>query len=70
MKIDDKFNMLYSKFKLMKNNNDTNMEQINNKIIELNNIIEQKDKEIKNMKNKNDKNDIIINEINQKLINQ
>ena len=70
MKIDDKFNMLYSKFKLMKNNNDINMEQINNKIIELNNIIEQKDKEIKNMKNKNDKNDIIINEINQKLINQ
>ena len=70
MKIDDKFNMLYSKFKLMKNNNDINMEHINNKIIELNNIIEQKDKEIKNMKNKNDKNDIIINEINQKLIHQ
>ena len=70
MKIDDKFNMLYSKFKLMKNNNDTNMEQINNKIIELTNTIIQKDKEIKGMKNKNDKNDIIINEINQKLINQ
>ena len=69
MKVDDKFNMLYNQFKLIKNNNIDNdkLNEMNNKINELNTKLEQKDKEIKDILNQKDN---IINEMNKKIINQ
>ena len=69
MKVDDKFNMLYNHFKLLKNNNIDNdkLNEMNNKINELNTKLEQRDKEIKNILNQKDN---IINEMNNKIINQ
>ena len=58
----DKFNMLFNQIKLLKNNDNENK----NKINELNNKIEEKEKEIKDIINKKD---IIINEMNQKILN-
>ena len=69
MKVDDKFNMLYNQFKLLKNNNIDNdkLNEMNNKINELNTKLEQKDKEIKDILNQKDN---VINEMNKKIINQ
>ena len=69
MKVDDKFNMLYNQFKLIKNNNIDNdkLNEMNNKINELNTKLEQKDKEIKDILNQKDN---VINEMNKKIINQ
>ena len=69
MKVDDKFNMLYNQFKLLKNNNIDNdkLNEMNNKINELNTKLEQKDKEIKDILNQKDS---VINEMNKKIINQ
>ena len=67
IKIEDKFNMLYNKFKLINNIIDNNkINEMNKTIIELNNKLEQKDKEINDILNKN--NNTII-EIKQKIIN-
>ena len=66
--INDKFNNIFDQIKFLKNN--TLIQDIeikfNNKINELNNKIEQKEKEIKDIINKKD---IIINEMNQKILN-
>ena len=69
MKVDDKFNMLYNQFKLLKNNNIDNdkLNEMNNKINELNTKLEQKDKEIKNILNQKDN---VINEMDKKIKNQ
>ena len=53
--------MLYNQFKLAKNvNNNINMDEINKKFEELNNKLDQKDKEIKHIIAQKD---IIINNI-------
>ena len=69
MKVDDKFNMLYNQFKLLKNNNIDNdkLNEMNNKINELNTKLEQKDKEIKDILNQKDN---VINEMDKKIKNQ
>ena len=54
--------MLFNQIKLLKNNDNENKKKIN----ELNNKIEQKEKEIKDLINKKD---IIINDMNNKIIN-
>ena len=68
MKSDDKFNFLFNQIKLLKNNKYDNdkIEEMNNKINELNNELDKKNEEIKDIINQKD---IIIDEINQKLIN-
>ena len=69
--LNDKFKMIFNQIRQLKNNNNNydndKVEELNSKIIELNNKIEQKDKEIKDIINKKD---IIINDMNQKLLNQ
>ena len=70
MKFDDKFNMLYNQFKLLKkiNNDNLNIIEMNNqKINELNIKLEKRDEEIRDILNKKD---LIINEMNTKIINQ
>jgi len=70
MKFDDKFNMLYNQFKLVKkiNNDNLNIIEMNNqKINELNIKLEKRDEEIRDILNKKD---LIINEMNTKIINQ
>ena len=67
IKFEDKFNMFYNQFKLIKNIIDNNkIHEMNKIIIELNNKLEQKDKEIRDIIDTNNNN---INEINKKIIN-
>ena len=70
-KIEDKFNILYNKFKLIQNSNIDNdkITSMNNKIIELTNKLEQRDKEIKEIKEIINIKDNAITEINKKLVN-
>jgi hypothetical protein len=66
--INDKFNNLFDQIKLLKNNIliEDRENKFNNKINELNNKIEQKEKEIKYIINNKD---IIINDMNNKILN-
>ena len=70
-KIEDKFNILYNKFKLIQNSNidDDKITSMNNKIIELTNKLEQRDNEIKEIKEIINIKDNAITEINKKLVN-
>ena len=66
MKFNDKFNMLYNQFKLIKNNNNLTIMELNQKINELNNKLEKRDEEIRALLYKKEH---IINEMNTKIIN-